>query len=245
MEPVTVTIGNFFFRFRNQVFPLVILALFLMRAPALPTVDGDTVGRLREAVALLSVFCGLGLRALVIGYAYIRRGGRNRRVYAKNLVTEGMFGVCRNPLYVGNMLLYFGLFLFHGNPAVVVTGTCLFFFIYHCIVFAEEDFLSEKFGDAYDRYRADVPRWWMRWSNFAEATQGMRFSLLRVLAKDYSTIAAATFAVIATEIYRIAFSDVAGQRTRSLVLLALAMLAAGVATAVISYLKRSGALEEA
>lgn len=245
MEPVTVTIGNFFFRFRNQVFPLVIVALFLMRAPALPTVDGDTIGRLREAGALLSVACGLGLRALVIGYAYIRRGGRNRRVYAKNLVTEGMFGVCRNPLYVGNMLLYFGLFLFHGNPAVVVTGTCLFFFIYHCIVFAEEDFLSEKFGDAYDRYRADVPRWRIRWSNFAEATQGMRFSLLRVLAKDYSTIAAAAFAVIATEIYRIAFSDIAGQRTPYLVLLALAMLAIGVATAVISYLKRSGALEEA
>ena len=28
MEPVTVTIGNFLFRFRNQVFPLAIIALF-------------------------------------------------------------------------------------------------------------------------------------------------------------------------------------------------------------------------
>lgn len=245
MEPVTVTIGNFFFRFRNQIFPLVIVALFLTRAPTIPTADGDAIERLREAVALLFVCCGLGLRALVIGYAYIQRGGKNKRVYAKHLVTEGMFGVCRNPLYVGNMLLYFGLFLFHGDPAVVLIGTCLFAFIYHCIVRAEEDFLWEKFGDAYDRYRADVPRWSMRWSNLAASTQGMRFSFLRVLAKDYSTIAAAAFAVIATEIYRIAFSDVADQSASYLVLLALVMLVIGVATAVISYLKRAGAFKEA
>jgi protein-S-isoprenylcysteine O-methyltransferase Ste14 len=84
------------------------------------------------------------------------------RVYAKDLVTEGMFGVCRNPLYVGNMLVYIGIFLLHGDPLVAVAGIALFAFIYQCIVYAEEAFLEAKFADAYRAHCRDVPRWGLR-----------------------------------------------------------------------------------
>ena len=69
-------------------------------------------------MAVLIAMSGLAVRGVVIGLAYIKRGGLNKKVYAANLVTEGMFSVCRNPLYVGNMLIYTGEFLMFGNPLV-------------------------------------------------------------------------------------------------------------------------------
>ena len=51
-----------------------------------------TAERVKDVVALLILLAGLALRATVIGYAYIQRGGLKKRVYASDLVTEGMFG---------------------------------------------------------------------------------------------------------------------------------------------------------
>ena len=133
MKNLMLSIGNFFFKYRNQAFPLIIVALFVAAPPAATVLGSATLERWKDAAALLIVSAGLILRATVIGYAYIKRGGLNKRVYAKDLVTEGMFGVCRNPLYVGNMLIYSGLFLFHGNPVVVAVGCLLFGFIYQCL----------------------------------------------------------------------------------------------------------------
>ena len=84
-----------------------------------------------------------------------------------------MFGVCRNPLYVGNMLVYSGLFLFHGNPLVVVVGCLVFAFIYQSIIYAEEEFLADKFGQGYRDYCRNVPRWGLKLSAFASSTEGM------------------------------------------------------------------------
>ena len=105
MKNLMLSIGNFFFKYRNQAFPLIIVTLFVAAPPAATVLGSATLEQWKDAAALLIVFAGLILRATVIGYAYIKRGGLNKRVYAKDLVTEGMFGVCRNPLYVGNMLI--------------------------------------------------------------------------------------------------------------------------------------------
>jgi protein-S-isoprenylcysteine O-methyltransferase Ste14 len=239
-----ITIGNFFFRFRNQVFPLLIVALFLLAPPPLQLMGSTATERAKDFLALLIILGGLALRATVIGFAYIQRGGLNKRVYAKDLVTEGMFGVCRNPLYVGNMLVYAGIFLLHGDPLVTVVGIALFAFIYQCIVYAEEAFLEAKFGDAYRAYCLDVPRWRLRLSRFAVSTEGMTFNIRRVIAKDYSTVASTCIAVLATEIYR--FAPVADriESVHYLIVLALLIICVGVATAAVSHLKKRGAFRE-
>ncbi|WP_312365973.1 isoprenylcysteine carboxylmethyltransferase family protein [Ensifer sp.] len=244
MKTMMLTLGNFFFRYRNQVFPAVIVALFCLAAPPLELWGSPTAALFKDVVAVLVVFSGLALRMVVVGYAYIKRGGLNKRVYAKDLVTEGMFGVCRNPLYVGNMLVYSGIFLLHGDPLVIAIGICLFTFMYQCIVHAEEAFLEDKFGDAYRAYCRDVPRWTLRLGNFERATEGMTFNVKRVIAKDYSTVSSALIAVLGTEMYRFASADDLEHQLSYLLFLAALMALVGLATALISHLKKRGVFRE-
>lgn len=244
MKKMMISIGEFFFRYRNQAFPLIILALFVFAVPPSELFQSKALEQAKDFVALLIALSGLVLRATVIGYAYIRRGGQNKKVYAKNLVTEGMFGVCRNPLYVGNMLIYTGVFLMHGDPFVVVAGIALYAFMYQCIVLAEEAYLEEKFGDGYRAYCADVPRWIPRFSKFSEATEGMAFNFTRVIIKDYSTIAATLITLSLVEIYEYIVLPNPLQYAAYFTQLGLFIAVIGALTAVISYCKRRGILSE-
>jgi protein-S-isoprenylcysteine O-methyltransferase Ste14 len=184
---ILVSSGNFFFRYRNAVFPIVLVVLFALFPP--PRL-GSAADLWLDVLGLAIGLAGQGLRMAVIGFAYIKRGGLNKRVYAETLVTEGFFGTCRNPLYVGNILMLVGLFVIEGNPVAVALGLAFFLYAYVSIVRAEETYLAAKFGDAYARYCRDVNRWWPDFSRLAGATAGMSFDWRRVVIKDYSTFCA-------------------------------------------------------
>lgn len=201
LKPVMVRIGDFFFRFRDGLFPLIIIGLFLLAVPPTELFHSERLENLKDIVALAIVFSGIAFRGLVIGFVYIKRGGLNKKVYAEDLVTSGIFGLCRNPLYVGNLLVYVGVFLMHGNPLVMVLGIASFAFIYQCIVYAEEHFLRNKFGEGYEAYCRDVPRWLPNFSKFGTAVEGMKFNFRKVIIKDYSTIATSLLAVTLVECY--------------------------------------------
>ena len=244
MKSWMIRSGNFLFRYRNQVFPAIILVLFFA-APPLGEIWGSrTLEGVKDLVALSVALCGLTLRATVIGYAYIQRGGLNKKVYAENLVTGGMFGICRNPLYVGNLLIYMAVFLMHGDPWVVLIGTASFLFMYQCIVLAEEDYLRGRFGEGYKLYCADVPRWIPRFGKLAEATEGMAFNLRRVIGKDYSTMAATLIALLSTEIYEHFAAPEPSQGRTHLLLLAALIALVCLVTGVIKILKKRGDFRE-
>jgi hypothetical protein len=80
--------------------------------------------------------CGYGSTAARDGHwdAYIKRGGKAGKVYAPRLVTQGLFGHSRNPLYVGNLLVLLGVFLVHNNSVVYHIGVPFFLFAYTSIV---------------------------------------------------------------------------------------------------------------
>ena len=75
------------------------------------------------------------------------------------LVSSGPFALIRNPLYVGNILLWAGFAisaqLVWLAPIIVVLLTLE----YHAIVRWEEGLLTERIGEPYVRYVATVPRW--------------------------------------------------------------------------------------
>lgn len=183
-----VRIGDFFFKYRNWFFPAVMVFVFITYMPPYEYYHQEWLEEVKDMIASAIVFSGLTVRAAVIGYAYIKRGGLGKRVYAKNLVTEGFFAVCRNPLYVGNMLIYSGVFLMHGNPYIFILGTLAMYGIYSSIIAAEEHFLRQEFGEAYQTYCQNVPRWLPKFSHIKAATQGMAFNWRRVVVKDYTTI---------------------------------------------------------
>src|SRR6266487_2867390 len=130
-----IRIGNFFFHYRNALFPLAYLLLFL---------DGPRIitdYRLAVASGLIVALAGQGLRAVTIGLEYIIRGGRNRQVYAEKLVQGGVFAHCRNPLYVGNLLVLLGLGIVSNSRFFLALGIPFFLFAYWAIITAEENYL--------------------------------------------------------------------------------------------------------
>jgi protein-S-isoprenylcysteine O-methyltransferase Ste14 len=244
MKPSMIRIGNFLFRYRNQAFPALIVLLFLASPPPGDIAGSPRLEHIKDILALLVALSGLALRATVIGYAYIKRGGLNKKVYAEDLVTEGMFGICRNPLYVGNLLIYSAVFLMHGDPWVVSIGIASFLFIYQCIVYAEEDYLQRKFGDGYKAYCADVPRWLPRLSKFGEAVEGMAFNLKRVIDKDYSTISSTLIGLASVEIYGYLARPDPSQGRAYLLLLAAFIALVSVTASVVRTLKKNGNFRE-
>ena len=74
------------------------------------------------------------------------------------LVRRGVFGLSRNPIFLGMMLTLLGLVLVIPNAVtllVLVLGVVLI----QIQVRLEEEFLSGAHGEAYAEYRRDVRRW--------------------------------------------------------------------------------------
>jgi len=151
-----LALGNFFFKRRNALFPL---ALVLLLLPS-PRLFADW--RIAAVVGAGMVLFGQLLRAATVGLVYIIRGGRNREVYAADLVTEGMFAHCRNPLYVGNYVGILGALVVSNSVVAVAVGSVFFLIAYLSIVRAEEHFLAGKFADEYTEYCRRVPRFGLK-----------------------------------------------------------------------------------
>jgi protein-S-isoprenylcysteine O-methyltransferase Ste14 len=177
--------GNFLFHTRNVLFP-VLIAMVLLLWP--PVAIDNVPGAYLMIVGLLMVMAGQGLRILTIGLVYIVRGGRNRRIYAKKLVTDGFFSHCRNPLYVGNILIVIGFLFISGNVTGMVIGSLVFLAIYRLIVYSEESFLSATFAEDYAAYCTDVPRWMPRFKGLQETISNYQFDWPAVAVKEYGTI---------------------------------------------------------
>lgn len=184
-----ITIGNFFFRFRNVLFIFLYLLLFL------PSPDIFTESRFGHNYFLIPIILGLlitvsgeAIRGATIGLAYIIRGGRDKKVHAENLVTEGIFRHCRNPLYVGNILMLLGVGILSNSWIYLGIVFPLFLFIYQSIVMAEENFLSGKFGPAFTAYCQRVNRWIINPAGMKNTFSEMSFNYKRWLLKEYNTL---------------------------------------------------------
>jgi protein-S-isoprenylcysteine O-methyltransferase Ste14 len=244
MQALMIRIGNFLFRHRNRVFPILICALFLLAAPPAQYFGSEALEDFKDIVALAIALSGLAVRATTIGFAYIKRGGVDKKVYADRLVTGGLFGLCRNPLYLGNILIYTGVFLMHGSPLVIGLGMASFLFIYWCLVCAEEAYLAGRFGEDYRAYCAEVPRWLPKLSRFRESTAGMEFNVRRVILKDYTTIAATLIALALTEVYEyVVLPDLSTHRTY-IAFAGLVIVLAGLMTVLVRISKKRRWLTE-
>ncbi len=205
----------------------------------------EALERVTDLLALGLALLGLSLRGAVIGFAYIKRGGRLKRVYAKDLVTEGLFGVCRNPLYLGNLLICLAIFLMHGNVWVLTIGMGFFLAVYQCIVLVEEAYLTGEFGDAYLRYCAEAPRWLPRLNRLKEATAGMTFKARRSIDKDYATIALTLAVLAATEAYEVLAAPALLAQANYVAVLVAVMILCGIWTILIKLSKRRAAYARA
>jgi protein-S-isoprenylcysteine O-methyltransferase Ste14 len=185
-ESLFIRYGNFLFKYRNIVFPVVLCALLFGFYPVRP-MDNSNYSVGMDLLGFLISAMGESIRVVVIGLAYIKRGGVNKRVHADTLVAEGIFAHCRNPLYLGNLLILLGLFIIHNNPWVYALGLGFFLTAYSAIVAAEESYLQIKFGADYQKYCHQVNRWLPQLGGLRKTLRSMEFNWRRVIAKDYAS----------------------------------------------------------
>lgn len=109
------------------------------------------------AGGFLLVLAGEGIRLWGVAFA----GSETRTtgpVGGTFLVTVGPFAYVRNPLYLGNIMMYFGVGIMANTPVFAAAGLILFYIQYTLIVSLEEEALLKKFGEQYLRYVESVPR---------------------------------------------------------------------------------------
>ncbi|MCY1536315.1 Phospholipid methyltransferase [compost metagenome] len=183
-----IAIGNFFFRYRNFLFIFLYLALFIPSAPLFRAAHfGPHYLLYPLIIGLFITISGQLIRGVTIALAYIVRGGKDKKVHADDLVTEGIFRHCRNPLYVGNILMLVGVGILINSLLFTAVFIPLFLFIYQAIVLAEENFLRNKFGEQFNNYCKSVNRWLINPVGIGKTLNSMEFKGKRWLIKEYNT----------------------------------------------------------
>lgn len=77
----------------------------------------------------------------------------------RTLVTTGIHGWSRNPIYVGMFVVYAGIGVAARSPWTLILTLPLVITIRYGVVAREEAYLERRFGDAYRDYKARVRRW--------------------------------------------------------------------------------------
>lgn len=82
-----------------------------------------------------------------------------RPASSRALVTSGLHGVSRNPMYLGHALLLVAWACWLRHPAALIGAPLYMAYVTRYQILPEERALSATFGTAYDTYRARVRRW--------------------------------------------------------------------------------------
>jgi protein-S-isoprenylcysteine O-methyltransferase Ste14 len=91
--------------------------------------------------------------------SFMGRSARTRGDKAKRLLTSGPFAVCRNPIYLGNIVASCGFLVLCEILWYVPLYLALSLAFYSPIVRYEEYLLSDKYPGRYPAYRRATPRW--------------------------------------------------------------------------------------
>ncbi|OGU68601.1 MAG: protein-S-isoprenylcysteine methyltransferase [Ignavibacteria bacterium RBG_16_36_9] len=141
------------FKYRSYTpIPFLILMLIFQQSTPLTLIIGFAVALIGELIRFWGVsWAGSETRTT---------GG----VGGTFLIISGPFAYVRNPLYVGNILLYLGLGImsFALFPYLQIVAIIFFLIQYYFIVSEEEKYLLEKFKDDYKDYRKNVPAFFPR-----------------------------------------------------------------------------------
>ncbi len=234
-------LGRFFFKFRDLLFPLVFFGLALASYPRLFR-GSERWDRVLDAVGIAVALCGQLLRAAVIGFAYIRRGGKNKQVFADSLVQEGVFAHSRNPLYLGNFLALVGFCLIHNSTLCYAVGIPFFALAYLAIVAAEEEYLQQKFGAEYEAYCRRVPRFFPAVRGLRATLGEMEFDWQRLIRKEYGSTFAGASCILALLVWDEYVRHGRVGAASALAAAAWAWVPLAAAYLIARYLKKSGAL---
>ena len=228
-----VKFGNFLFHYRNYLFPLFYACLLLPSPNIFPShVTAIVIGFIISLIGKI-------IRGSTVGTEFIARGGRGNHVYADGLETGGIFSLCRNPLYIGNILIITGLGVLANSVIYLLFFVPLFIFFYQAIVMAEEDYLLGKFGEQYNNYRRNVRRWLPNFSGFGSTIKELSFSWRKFLLKEYNSTFLWLIAAVLVSMKNFYFEPIHVTFQEAFPYLITFLVLVLIAYATVRYLKKS------
>jgi protein-S-isoprenylcysteine O-methyltransferase Ste14 len=123
---------------------------------------GPGLGSANElALAVGLTFVALGFALVTVSFRNFRRADTSvvPSEPSTALVTTGPYRFTRNPIYIGFVLAYFGFAIVLTSMWVLLLLIPVLAILQRGVVVPEEAYLRRKFGDAYRKYQARVPRW--------------------------------------------------------------------------------------
>lgn len=108
------------------------------------------------------IFTALGFFLTITSYLQLTSYGKGTIIPfcapPCQLVTRGVYSYCRNPMYLGYILLFFGFSVYtHSLLILMVALAGIGLFLIFYIKLQEEKVLSRRFGDSYRLYRIRTP----------------------------------------------------------------------------------------
>lgn len=161
-------LGKFFFENRSYTPLPFLIILFLFGRPTAFTL----------IIGLIISAAGELLRLWAVSYAGSET--RTTKFGASVLVTQGPYAYVRNPLYLGNLLIYFGVSVMANSlfPYLQIIGIIYFYLQYYFIIREEEEFLSSKFKEKYEEYASSVNRFIPKLKPYDDSKQSkLKFDL--------------------------------------------------------------------
>ena len=110
----------------------------------------------------------IGLLPLAIGLALSIQGSRQFSQINTNIktfndpdlfVTDGVFRISRNPMYLGMVIALLGIAMITGTVSALLLAVVFFIVTDRWYIAFEEAAMQRKFGERYTDYRSRVRRW--------------------------------------------------------------------------------------
>ena len=107
------------------------------------------------------VLIGLGVLVVLAAVRRFKAVGTSFHTHkpATAIISDGPYGVSRNPIYLGLIAIYLGVGVMADAGWVAVLLGPLLLVMHFGVITREERYLERKFGDEYLRYKAAVRRW--------------------------------------------------------------------------------------
>ncbi|MEN8222523.1 MAG: isoprenylcysteine carboxylmethyltransferase family protein [Acidobacteriota bacterium] len=179
---IILKIGNFLFKYRSFTpIPLILIVFIFFK----PVIDSD-MDNILTAIGLLVLIFGEYIRILSVGYSFSGTSGRENFLRADNLNVSGIYSIVRNPLYIGNLLIYTGLLIVYSNFYALLFFDLLLILQYFFIIRAEESYLEKTYGEEYKKYKNSVYSIFPLFSNYIKPEN--KFNPLKVLLKENDSV---------------------------------------------------------
>ncbi|HQJ74529.1 MAG TPA: isoprenylcysteine carboxylmethyltransferase family protein [Bacteroidota bacterium] len=169
------------FLFKNRSYtplPFLLVMVIFAKPNLYSMITGFLIALLGEMIRFWGV-CYIGSESRTTG-----------KVGGTKLLVSGPFAYVRNPLYVGNILIYMGIGVMSNAlfPYLIIFGFIFFVFQYYFIIIEEEKYLKDEFKEDYIEYYKSVRRFIPKLRPYKKSNNKIHFEFSRGISSERRTL---------------------------------------------------------